>query len=80
MQSMKRFFLILTAVILFPLALSAKGEKVGVIAMSYNIRYGTASDGTNSWQYRYGASAMMLDDHKPTSSACRKLSTTRYST
>ena len=65
MQSMKRFFLILTAVILFPLALSAKGEKVGVIAMSYNIRYGTASDGTNSWQYRYGASAMMLDDHKP---------------
>lgn len=65
MQSMKRFFLILTAVILFPLALSAKGEKEGVIAMSYNIRYGTASDGTNSWQYRYGASAMMLDDQKP---------------
>ena len=62
---MKRFFLILTAVILFPLALSAKGEKEGVIAMSYNIRYGTASDGTNSWQYRYGASAMMLDDQKP---------------
>lgn len=65
MQSMKRFFLILTAVILFPLALSAKGEKEGLIAMSYNIRYGTASDGTNSWQYRYGASAMMLDDQKP---------------
>ncbi len=61
---MKKLFLMLAAVLL-PLALSAKVEKEGVVAMSYNIRYGTAEDGTNSWQYRYAASAMMLDDQKP---------------
>ena len=33
--------------------------------MSYNIRMGKAKDGTNSWQYRYPASAMMLDDQRP---------------
>lgn len=33
--------------------------------MSYNIRLGKADDGTNSWKYRYPASAMMLDDQKP---------------
>ena len=62
---MKRFFLILTAIILLPLATFAKGEREGIVAMSYNIRYGTAEDGTNSWQYRYPASAMMLDDQRP---------------
>ena len=62
---MKRFFLILTAAVLLPLALSVKGEREGIVAMSYNIRYGTAEDGTNSWQYRYPASAMMLDDLRP---------------
>ncbi|MBO4916700.1 MAG: endonuclease/exonuclease/phosphatase family protein [Bacteroidales bacterium] len=61
---MKKLVLILAAVLL-PLALSAKVEKEGVVAMSYNIRYGTADDGTNSWQYRYPASAMMLDELKP---------------
>ena len=62
---MKKLFLILAAFALFLPALSAKVEKEGVVAMSYNIRYGTAEDGTNSWQYRYAASAMMLDDQKP---------------
>jgi len=62
---MKRFFLILSAVILLPLALSAKEEKEGIVAMSYNIRFSSEEDGTNSWQYRYPASAMMLDDQRP---------------
>ena len=61
---MKKLVLLL-AFALLPLALSAKVEKEGVVAMSYNIRYGTAEDGTNSWQYRYPASAMMLDELKP---------------
>ena len=61
---MKKIVLIIIAVLL-PVTLSAKVEKEGVVAMSYNIRYGTAEDGTNSWQYRYAASAMMLDDQKP---------------
>lgn len=33
--------------------------------MSYNIRMGTADDGTNSWQYRYPATAIMIEDQKP---------------
>ena len=33
--------------------------------MSYNIRMGTAKDGTNSWEYRYPATAMMIQDQKP---------------
>ena len=33
--------------------------------MSYNIRLGSADDGTNSWRYRYPASAMMVLDQKP---------------
>lgn len=33
--------------------------------ISYNIRVGKANDGTNSWQYRYPASAMMIMDQKP---------------
>ena len=61
---MKRLFLILT-VILLPFAVFAKGEREGIVAMSYNIRNSGAEDGTNSWQYRYPASAMMLDDQRP---------------
>ena len=40
-----------------------KPEKLKVI--SYNIRMGEADDGTNSWKYRYPASAMMIEDQKP---------------
>ena len=33
--------------------------------MSYNIRQGEANDGTNSWQFRYPATAMMIEDRLP---------------
>ena len=33
--------------------------------MSYNIRTGTAKDGTNSWNFRFSSTAMMLDEVKP---------------
>ena len=33
--------------------------------ISYNIRNGEAKDGTNSWQYRFPASAMMIMDQMP---------------
>ncbi len=33
--------------------------------MSYNIRYGSAEDGTNSWNLRYGATYEMLKDQAP---------------
>lgn len=45
-------------------AISAFGAD-SLKVMSYNIRLGKADDGTNSWKYRYPASAMMLDDQKP---------------
>lgn len=44
-------------------AFAAKPGNITV--MSYNIRISTAQDGTNSWEYRYPASAMMIDDQKP---------------
>ena len=58
---MKKIF---TVAIMALLAISAFGAD-SLKVMSYNIRMGKAKDGTNSWQYRYPASAMMLDDQKP---------------
>ena len=59
------------ALVLLCLTLSAPfsaGRDKGpsqITVMSYNIRQGYAKDGTNSWDLRYPASAMMLDDQKP---------------
>ena len=39
-------------------------QPAGITVMSYNVRLSSANDGTNSWQYRYPASAMMIDDQK----------------
>ena len=33
--------------------------------MSYNVRFGTADDGENSWQFRCPATIAMLDNQKP---------------
>lgn len=46
----------------------AKGGKdapASITVMSYNIRNSGANDGTNSWVYRYPASALMVDDQRP---------------
>lgn len=62
---MKRFLLMLA--MLLPLAAGA-AEPNGparISVISYNIRNGEAKDGTNSWEYRYPASAMMINDQKP---------------
>ncbi len=55
---MKRTVTILIAAILMQFALNAQDLKV----ISYNIRNSEASDGTNSWMYRYAASAEMIKD------------------
>ena len=62
---MKKFllvFLVLLSAVSF-----AKGPKTPpqLTVISYNIRMGEANDGTNSWTYRYPASAMMIVDQKP---------------
>ena len=43
--------------------LSAQEKELKV--MSYNIRTGTAKDGTNSWQFRCPATIEMLNEQKP---------------
>ncbi len=62
---MKKICLLAMAVsMLLPLSLAAK-EPGRLVVISYNIRMGAANDGTNSWDYRYPASAMMIDDQQP---------------
>ena len=57
----------MAAMILLPLTLSAaeKEESDGLKVMSYNIRVGTSRDGTNSWEFRYVATAEMFKDQAP---------------
>ena len=64
---MKRILLFVLAVMVaFPqFAAAQKKESEGLKVMSYNIRYGSADDGTNSWKYRWPATVEMLNDVKP---------------
>lgn len=57
---MKRTLTTLIAMALMAVALNAQDLKV----ISYNIRNSEAKDGTNSWQYRYAASAEMIKDQQ----------------
>lgn len=64
---MKRIILFaLAALVAFPqFAAAQKNESEGLKVMSYNIRYGSAEDGTNSWKYRWPATVEMLNEVKP---------------
>ena len=66
---MKKILLILLAVAMMPMSVVAKkkAENKGydLKVMSYNIRNGKAKDGTNSWEFRYPATALMIDDQQP---------------
>ena len=62
------FTLFLAALIMLPQAAQAKKENEGtegLKVMSYNIRLGSANDGTNSWSLRYTATGDMLEDQAP---------------
>ena len=60
-----KFFLI-TALVLPVMFCAAKPAQLPELTvMSYNIRQGTADDGTNSWQFRCPASVLMIEDRKP---------------
>jgi len=56
--------ILLTLLALMPVLTFAENPS-SITVMSYNIRYGNAKDGTNSWPYRYHTSAMMIEDQKP---------------
>ena len=65
---MKKIILFLMmAAIFLPFGLQAKktSDPASISVMSYNIRYGAANDGTNSWQYRCPATILMLREHMP---------------
>lgn len=64
---MRRILLFaLAALVAFPQISDAKKkESDGLKVMSYNIRYGSAEDGTNSWKYRWPATIAMLNDVQP---------------
>ena len=55
--------IIVAAAFLLPQFASAQSGELKV--MSYNIRMGSANDGTNSWVYRCGGTIEMLEDQKP---------------
>ena len=59
--------LLLAAVMVLPVAAGNKKEKGDntLKVMSYNIRLGSANDGTNSWALRYPATAEMIEDQMP---------------
>ena len=60
-----KFFLI-TAIILPAVFCAAKPAQLPELTvMSYNIRLGSADDGTNSWQFRCPASVLMIEDRIP---------------
>ena len=63
----KLLFLALVQLVLVPASIcSAKSSGLSKITvMSYNIRVGDVDDGTNSWQFRYPATAMMIEDIRP---------------
>ena len=65
---MRTLTLIVAAVLMaLPFTVSAQKptRDYDLKVMSYNIRMGVAKDGTNSWEYRYPATALMLQDQMP---------------
>ena len=59
--------LLLAAVMVLPMNAANKEKKNDntLKVMSYNIRLGSANDGTNSWGLRYPATAEMIEDQMP---------------
>lgn len=64
MHMIKKIFMLAAAMIMSLPLLQAQ-ESEGLKVMSYNIRLGSAQDGTNSWALRYLATEKMLKDQKP---------------
>ena len=66
---MRKFTAILTAAFLMLPIISSAAQKqekdYDLKVISYNIRMGAAKDGTNSWEFRYPATALMIEDQKP---------------
>lgn len=68
-EFMRKFKAILAAFLLMLPFISSAADKqekdYDLKVISYNIRMGAAKDGTNSWEFRYPATALMIEDQKP---------------
>lgn len=70
---MKKIFEYTFAILAFAITMSISqtlaakdnNEPQELKVMSYNIRMGSANDGTNSWQFRFPATLEMIKDQKP---------------
>ena len=60
----KKIFMLAAAMIMSLPLLQAQ-ESEGLKVMSYNIRLGSANDGTNAWPMRYPATLEMIEDQAP---------------
>ncbi len=64
----KTILILMAALMVLPQAWGAKKDETAtpeLKVMSYNIRYGSAEDGTNSWPMRYLATYEMIKDQAP---------------
>jgi len=61
----KALLALMAALTLLPVQFSAGKKPSELKVISYNIRLGSADDGTNSWTYRAMASVEMINDQKP---------------
>ena len=64
-KAMKLKLMLLLAFMPVFLCAAKPGQLSKITVMSYNIRMGEADDGTNSWQFRYPATALMIEDQNP---------------
>ena len=62
MQKLYKIFIVAACLLLPQFAIAQSTE---LKVMSYNIRLGSANDGTNSWMYRCPATLDMIKDQKP---------------
>lgn len=65
MKTMKMKRILILFSVFYAICAAAQGTHSSLTVMTFNIRNGEEKDGTNSWQYRYPASAMMIDEQSP---------------
>lgn len=65
MKKISVLFSALLMLVSFSVSAGDDNNVEGLKVMSYNIRYGDADDGTNSWRFRYPATLEMIEDQKP---------------
>ena len=63
---MKKILTLSLALLAVLVLAACDSNETNVRYISYNIRYGTANDGDNAWQFRHEATKLMLETEQPT--------------